>query len=122
MHALTLKVSTMKIKRNFLVDLGFCVFKNLILDAIFNCFISIAVIISHVKYSNLDETFKIIKATTVTSWFFILSLGTTGKANCMRVRWRICDLTLIGYVINKSLWFNAVFRADENFKREYLIP
>jgi len=53
---------------------------------------------------------------------FILSLGTTGKANCMRVRWRICDLTLIGYVINKSLWFNAVFRADENFKREYLIP
>ena len=50
MHALTLKVSTMKIKRNFLVDLGFCVFKNLILDAIFNCFISIAVIISHVKF------------------------------------------------------------------------
>ena len=71
MHALTLKVSTMKIKRNFLVDLGFCVFKNLILDAIFNCFISIAVIISHVKYSNLDETFKIIKATTVTSWFYL---------------------------------------------------
>ena len=75
LHALTLKVlSTMKIKRNFLVDLGFCVFKNLILDAIFNCFISIAVIISHVKYSNLDETLKSSKL-QLSLHGFILSLG-----------------------------------------------
>jgi len=71
----------------------------MILDAIFNCLISMAGIISHAKYANLDETLKSSKLQLSVHWVI------THTANQIKLYACICDLTsLIGYVNNKSLW------------------